>query len=288
MRGGHGEVVEPPRLRRSVAGLLLLLLAALLTAAPQPSPAFADDSSDIASLVNQERWSRGMAGLIRNADLDAVAAGWAAQMAAANTLSHNPNTPSQIPAGWRSWGENVGQGYGSGSAMHTAWMNSEHHRDNVLGDFTDIGVAFVAAGGTWWGVEVFARYPGHAGPGAPPAAAAPAPVAPEPEPEPAPPAETQTAAPVPSPSPTPTPSAPPTPTPSPTISASSTPTPSASAAASAAPLAPPGSGVKPALVPTATVAAVGVGILVLLAGVLLLPASRRLLLVPFRRGPRRH
>jgi hypothetical protein len=242
-----------------------------------PMPAVAADSDDIATLVNQERWAQGLPGLLRNADLDAVAAAWAQQLGASGTLAHNPNTPNQIPAGWRSWGENVGQGYGSGAAMHQGWMDSERHRENVLGDFTDLGVAFIAAGGTWWGVEVFAHYPGHVGPAAPPAAPpeqAPAPPAapPQASAEPAPPA----------PPPAPTPPAP-TPAPSATPSPSATPPP---APAAEAPMAP---GTDSDGTPVAAVATLGgVGLLVLAAaGILLLPATRRGLTTLFRSRVRR-
>lgn len=71
--------------------------------------------------------------------------------------------------------ENVAQGYSGEAAMHDGWMASPGHRANILGDFTDIGVAFLSAGGTTWGVQVFASYPGHTGPAAPAATSRPTP-----------------------------------------------------------------------------------------------------------------
>lgn len=181
---------------------LVLALAAVL--APV-GPATAAPADDIHALLNQARWSNGQAGLIRNAAMDQVAADWAAQLAASGTLSHNPDFASQIPGGLTGAAENVAQGHPTAAAMHDGWMNSSGHRANILGDYTDVGIAFLSSGGTTWGVEVFARYPGHVGPAAP--AAAPAP-APEPAAEAAPP----TTPPVtPSPSPTPSASAAPTP-----------------------------------------------------------------------------
>ncbi|HEY8591112.1 MAG TPA: CAP domain-containing protein [Naasia sp.] len=208
--------------RRAVPAVLAALLVMFLAVA-QPAPAAAGPSEDIAALVNQERWAAGLLGLERSASLDAVAAAWAQQMAADNEMHHNPDTSEQIPSGWRAWGENVAKGYATGSAMHTAWMNSPGHRANVLGDFTDIGVAFLVAGGTTWGVQVFAKYPGHAGIPAPAAAPAPppppaAPAAPAP-----PPAETvpEPEPDTPLPPPSPPPSAVPTPAPSATSGAPS-------------------------------------------------------------------
>jgi uncharacterized protein YkwD len=121
--------------------LLAIVLGTLAAATLAASPAFADDSGDIAALVNRDRSAQGLPGLQRNGALDSVAAAWAAQMAASGTLSHNPQTSSQIPGGWSRWGENVAQGQRSGSEMHTAWMNSPGHRANILnGSFREIGI----------------------------------------------------------------------------------------------------------------------------------------------------
>lgn len=143
-----------------------------------PLPAHAGETDDISWLVNQSRADNGLNGLVRNGSLDAVAAGWAAQLGQSGTLSHNPSYSAQIPGGWVAAAENVAQGYQGGTAMHNGWMNSSGHRANILGDFTDIGVAYLVAGGTTWGVEVFANYPGSGIPAAPPPPApAPAPAA---------------------------------------------------------------------------------------------------------------
>jgi hypothetical protein len=208
--------MAPERARRRAAlGAIGLLLAGALGL--PAAPVRAAEADVLYSLVTEARWAQGLPGLVPNASLEAVAQAWAQQMAASDAISHNPSTGSQIPAGWTSWGENVAQGYASGAAMHEGWMGSTGHRANILGDFTDVGIAFIVAGGTTWGVEVFGTYPGHAGP------APPAPPAPAAPPEPPAPAEP---APVPSPevatpSPTPTTAAPrtqksPTPTPAPT------------------------------------------------------------------------
>jgi hypothetical protein len=146
------------------------------------SPATAYDEGTIVSLANQARAQNGLGGLVRNGSLDAVALNWANQMAASGTLSHNPSVGSQIPGGWRGWGENVAQGYGSGAAVHNGWMNSSGHRANILGNFTDIGTALIEANGTTWAVQVFANYPGSGLPAPAPPAPAPAPAAPAPAP----------------------------------------------------------------------------------------------------------
>lgn len=168
---------------RTVSRVLVALLISVATALGmvvlQPTAALAGETDNIYSLINEARWSQGSTGLVRNSAMDAVAADWAAALANSGALAHNPNYSNQIPGGWISAGENVAQGYGGGSAMHEGWMNSPGHRANILGDFTDVGIAYLEAGGTTWGVEVFANYPGSVGPAAP-APAAPAPAAVEP------------------------------------------------------------------------------------------------------------
>lgn len=170
------------RVPHAIAALMITVGAAVGLVTLQPIAAHAGETDTIYSLVNDERFSQGSSGLVRNAGMDAVAASWATALAQAGTLSHNPNYSSQIPGGWVAAAENVAQGYGSGAAMHAGWMNSAGHRANILGDFTDIGIAYLEAGGTTWGVEVFANYPGTVTPtasaAAPPPAPAPAPAEP--------------------------------------------------------------------------------------------------------------
>ena len=99
--------------------------------------------------------------------MDAVALAWANQLAVNGTLSHNPSFSDQIPGGWSAAGENVAQGYPDAYSMHDGWIHSSGHLANILGDYTDVGIAFVSAGGTTWGVEVFARYGASVAPLAP-------------------------------------------------------------------------------------------------------------------------
>lgn len=208
----------------------------MLVSAP---PASASPADTITELANDARAAAGKAPLARNANLDAVARAWARKMAADGRLWHNPNLASEIPSGWRRVGENVAQGYRTGAQMHAGWMGSSGHRANILGDFTDIGVAFLESGGTTWGVQVFANYPNGSG-------ARPAPVptaARTTEPSRSKPSATATVrkpastprtpaasrTPKPSPKPT-TPTTAPTPTPTPTPTATTSPTEDALAA----------------------------------------------------------
>lgn len=164
-------------MRASIA--VAVLVGCALTSVGVTS-ASASEADTIAALVNQARASAGLPGLIHNPAMDSVALQWANQMGAANSMVHNPSYSTQIPSGWSRAGENIAMGQPTPSEMHTAWMNSAGHRANILGDFTDIGIAFVTVNGTTWGVEDFGKYTGHAGAPAPvdPPPVAPAPAAP--------------------------------------------------------------------------------------------------------------
>ncbi len=167
-----------------------LLIASVVTVSHADRASAAGEGT-ILALVNQARASSGLGPLALNGSLSAVSTAWANQMAANGTMTHNPSYSTQIPGGWSKAAENVAQGYGSQSAVHQGWMNSAGHRANILGDFTDIGISFISAGGTTWAVQNFAKYgasvPPPAPPAPPPAPPAPAPPAP-PAPPPAPPA----------------------------------------------------------------------------------------------------
>lgn len=171
--------MRQPTLSRGARGLAAVLLTATLAlvgVGASAQSASASEADTIGSLVNEARAANGQAGLLRSAAMDAVAMQWATQMAASNGMVHNPGYSTQIPAGWTGAGENIAMGQPTPGAMHTAWMNSPGHRANILGDFTDVGIAFITVDGVTWGVEDFGNYPGHVAKQAPTAPAA-APVA---------------------------------------------------------------------------------------------------------------
>lgn len=204
--------------RRALAALaaaLALVLGLLVALVAPAQPARADEAGTLHALLNQARAGQGLGSLGRMSALDQAALDWARAMAASGTLAHNPAGPAVLPAGWSRWGENVAQGYPTAQAMHDGWWNSAGHRGNILGDFTHVGLAFLSAGGTTWGVQVFAKY-GASGAAPAPAPAAPAPAAPAPAPE---------AAATPDPQPT---VIDPKPVPDPSLLPSAAPTPSAS------------------------------------------------------------
>jgi uncharacterized protein YkwD len=103
-------------------------------------------------LLNSERVARGLPRLTRSLTLDAVARSWSATMAGGTGLAHRSDLANQVTAterGWRRAGENVGYG-GGVEALHRAFMDSPAHLDNVVGDWTKLGVGVVVADGTIW------------------------------------------------------------------------------------------------------------------------------------------
>jgi hypothetical protein len=153
--------------RSARTALVVALLVGFGLTSVGVNSASASEADTIATLVNQARAGAGLPGLIHNPSMDSVALQWANQMGASQVMSHNPDYSTQIPSGWSRAGENIAMGQPTPSEMHAAWMNSAPHRANILGDFTDIGIAFVTVNGTTWGVEDFGKYAGHAGVPAP-------------------------------------------------------------------------------------------------------------------------
>lgn len=89
-------------------------------------------------------------------DLAAVARDWAEHMAAAGSVSHDPNLADKV-SGWTVLGDNVGKGP-SVSSIHKAFMESETHRHIILdSDFNQVGVGVASSDGTLYVAQVFAR-----------------------------------------------------------------------------------------------------------------------------------
>ena len=182
------SAASPLRLLRA-AGLALILMATTLGVMPYapsilaPAQAGASATTDsqersFADAINRERRSRGLPELRVSVGLQSVARSWSNQMAANGQISHNPNLAadvSRVSASWQSAGENVGVGY-TVDSLHTALMNSEGHRANILGSWSYVGVGVTNAGGKIWVTQVFLRDSASLATVAPPAT--PVPVSP--------------------------------------------------------------------------------------------------------------
>jgi len=114
--------------------------------------------------INQERAANGLAPLMWNRPLTHAAQYHAVQMRSLGTISHQFQGEPDLAARAAATGtkfsrvaENVATS-GSIIEMHTALMNSPHHRENILDPkVNSIGISVVQSGRQLWGVEDFAR-----------------------------------------------------------------------------------------------------------------------------------
>lgn len=125
------------------AALLIAVMSMGLTACRS------SEQAQVASLVNQTRVQYGRSVLNDNQQLDVKAQAWAEHLARLNSLAHS-HLPDGISYNWRALGENVGYG-GSIAQVHTAYMNSPGHRENIL----DPRWNYMGTGVAWRGSRVF-------------------------------------------------------------------------------------------------------------------------------------
>jgi uncharacterized protein YkwD len=166
------------------------LFAAPLSATAATSVSVPTAVAQILAQTNALRAAGGLAPLVENAAMDAVAQNWSAQMFANGALTHNPQYSSQIPSGWSGAAENIASGY-SYDQVVAAWHGSAGHYANIMGNYTDIGIGYYESNGQTYVTQDFGRYASHVTapkPVSPPAPAPPAaaPVAPAAPPPPAP------------------------------------------------------------------------------------------------------
>jgi len=118
----------------------------------------AEAEESLVGELNRARTEAGLAPLTVEVQLTGVARRWSERMAADDRLAHNPDYAFQISGDWRRVGENVGfaqdanaQVSGLVSTLHTSFMNSQGHKDNILGDYDHVGVGAVRGGaGKLW------------------------------------------------------------------------------------------------------------------------------------------
>ena len=119
------------------------------TLAAVPAGAATSDAFAYLGRLNAERHAHGLPSLTMRSDLNGVAQRWAAHMAAAHSLSHNPGLVSQV-ANWQGVGENVGSGP-TVADIDAAFMASTKHRDNILDStYNDVGIGTVRSDGVLW------------------------------------------------------------------------------------------------------------------------------------------
>jgi hypothetical protein len=114
--------------------------------------------------INAERAAAGLPALTWNSTLTRAAQDHALRMRSAQAISHQfqgePGLAARAAASGSRFSrvaENVATST-SILEMHTALMNSQHHRDNILDpQVNSIGISVMVSGRQMWGVEDFAR-----------------------------------------------------------------------------------------------------------------------------------
>ncbi len=144
---------RPGRGRRLVLALVLASTLSLVAAS-----CVSTDQTTVFNQVNASRASRGVPAMGANQWLSDFAQNWAEWMAGTCTLRHSPNYASANPYRWRALAENVGRGT-SLSSVHTAFMNSTSHRNNILNrNFNYLGTGVARGCGYYWVVHEFMQY----------------------------------------------------------------------------------------------------------------------------------
>ncbi len=171
-------------LRRTLA--LLAMLTVLVAGLAVPA-AHASAEGSLVAKINAARAAEGLAPVEVYWDLVDDARAHSQEMAAADSLYHNPAL-SSVCSNWIGLGENVGVGP-STDAIHNAFMRSSGHRGNILGDYNYVGVGVAEGSDELWVTVVFMKGPaGLVTPAEPDPVPEPDPTPPAPEPDPASPA----------------------------------------------------------------------------------------------------
>ena len=164
-----------PRRRRFAAALVLTLAMTGVTAVVAPTMASAQAverdpgtlEAQFITGVNALRTSQGLNPFITDSEIRTVAMGWTEKMAAAGSISHNPNLAKEITASWRKLGENVGTGPDVAS-VEEAFENSPGHRRNLLDpEFTHVSITVVVRGERIFVTQQFRTPSAQAAPSAP-------------------------------------------------------------------------------------------------------------------------
>ena len=119
----------------------------------------AGDASHAYAETDRIRSAAGAAPISSNGSLAAVAQAWSQKMRDNGSLSHNPNTPGEIPSGWSLWGENVAWASSVAEAMRLLEGSAPHYANIVNSSFTDVGIGVIVDSDGWvWVTQVFAAY----------------------------------------------------------------------------------------------------------------------------------
>jgi uncharacterized protein YkwD len=104
--------------------------------------------AEVLSHLNAQRKANGLTALKISAKLDKAAQGHACDNADRRSISHDSSDGGTLTTRLRKAGykyraaaENTGRGFGTGARAVEWWMNSPHHRDNILfARVKDVGI----------------------------------------------------------------------------------------------------------------------------------------------------
>jgi uncharacterized protein YkwD len=128
-------------------------------AAPSSTAGLPPELVELVAAHNREREAQKLEPLVANAKLSAAALTQARDMAEHEKMTHEGSDGSKFNErierqGYvgRRMAENVAVGQSSAAELMREWMNSPHHRENILGSFSEIGVAYAtsAEGRRYW------------------------------------------------------------------------------------------------------------------------------------------
>ncbi len=127
-------------MRRIFRAILTLSVLLAVLGTMLPAVASPEDESQFVTLINQSRTASGLSPLTLFWDLADDADVHTAEMIGAGQIYHSSNAQlASYAADWARLGENVGMGPNP-TLLHQAFLNSESHRANILGDYDLVGV----------------------------------------------------------------------------------------------------------------------------------------------------
>jgi hypothetical protein len=146
--------------RRRLVALLLVLAVLAVPGAGWAAPL---DEDELLGLINDARLEAGLPSVELEPALVADARRHTSTMVEAGDVFHSsPAELAGYASGWELLGENVGFGPDP-RILHEAFMASDTHRENILGDFDAAAVGAARAGdGTLFATVVFIQRSGAA------------------------------------------------------------------------------------------------------------------------------
>ena len=113
--------------------------------------------AEIVSETNAQRANNGLAPLSLMTCDTQQADARVAQLVRENGFYHLDLKPILSACGVHAVGENLALGYHTGAAVVAAWMDSPGHRQNLLGDYTNMGISCQLEGTAWLCAAVYSR-----------------------------------------------------------------------------------------------------------------------------------